>query len=435
LTPGNYSLIHYNGEPLGNLNGKLSLLHRYHANTWATLFDDGPSTTVMLNIAQVPQWNVDANGSWATAGNWSPTVVPTGATGVAGFLGKITAPRTVTVGATRTIGAIIFDNANRYTLTSGSLVVGDAANAGTIEVANGSHVISTDLTFAGNTQINIAGGQALTLSSATTLINANQTVTKIGDGTLTIGGKLSLAPGSALNVDGGTVNLNANPGGGSAANSSLAVSINGSRVVLGTNADLKELSVNYAAPGSQTLDLSSPLSSAGFHAVRVYSPSLDAAKADLWNAIVNANGPGAPDPQDGIVDLHQYPNSRIGIGKMSDHVLVRSTRIGDLNLDGTVTIADFIDLASHFNTLGTATWQEGDLNYDRNVTIADFIDLASNFGSSYTGEIMPISAADAAILADFAEEHGASVPETGMCGLAMMSVGLIWQRRRREIAA
>jgi hypothetical protein len=120
---------------------------------------------------------------------------------------------------------------------------------------------------------------------------------------------------------------------------------------------------------------------------------------------------------------------------MSDHVLIRSTRIGDVNLDGSVTISDFIDLASHFNQSGNATWQEGDLNYDRNVTIADFIDLASNFGSSYTGEIMPISAADAAILADFAEEHGASVPEPGMCGLAMMSVGLICQRRRREIAA
>src|SRR5206468_11092065 len=59
--PGKYPLISYNGEPLGDLGGKLSLLNPYHGGTWATLSDDAGSTTVMLNIAPVPQWNVDAN--------------------------------------------------------------------------------------------------------------------------------------------------------------------------------------------------------------------------------------------------------------------------------------------------------------------------------------------------------------------------------------
>ncbi|HEV8379517.1 MAG TPA: autotransporter-associated beta strand repeat-containing protein, partial [Tepidisphaeraceae bacterium] len=114
FTPGNYPLFHYNGEPIRDLTGKLSLIERYHGNTWATLFDDGSSTTVMLNIAQIPQWNVDANGSWGTAGNWSPAIVPAGPAGIAGFLGKITAPRTVTLDGARTVGTMVFDNANRY---------------------------------------------------------------------------------------------------------------------------------------------------------------------------------------------------------------------------------------------------------------------------------------------------------------------------------
>jgi hypothetical protein len=351
---------------------------------------------------------------------------------VAGFLGKITAPRTVTIdGAGRTVGTIIFDNANRYTLTSGSLTIGDAANPGTIEVASGSHVISTLLTFAGNTQINIANGQALTLSGGTSAINANQTVTKAGDGSLTISGKFSAGAGSSLNVDGGTLNLNVNPGfPGSAASSPLAMSINGSKVVLGTSVDLKELQVNYAAPGAQTLDLISPLSSIGFKAVRVYSSNLDASKADLWNAIVNANQAEAPDPMDGIIDSNSqfYRNSRIGIARIADHVLIRSTRIGDLNLDGSVTISDFIDLASHFNQIGTATWQEGDLNYDRNVTIADFIDLAANFNTSYGGDAWAISEADASMLANFAEAHG--VPEPGVMLLTTGVLGWLGRRRR-----
>jgi hypothetical protein len=115
-----------------------------------------------------------------------------------------------------------------------------------------------------------------------------------------------------------------------------------------------------------------------------------------------------------------------GIGGLDgDEVLVRYTRIGDLNLDGTVSISDFIDLASHFNTVGGATWQMGDVNYDGSVTISDFIDLASNFNQSVSGEALPISEADAAMLADFA---AANVPEPA--GLALILCGSLWMRRR-----
>jgi hypothetical protein len=54
---------------------------------------------------------------------------------------------------------------------------------------------------------------------------------------------------------------------------------------------------------------------------------------------------------------------------------------GDLNFDGTVSIADFITLASNFNK-SPATYEDGDVNYDGSVTIADFIDLAANFNAS-----------------------------------------------------
>jgi autotransporter-associated beta strand protein len=426
--PGTYPIIRYNGEPLGDLSGKLSLLRHYNGGLWSTLRDDSSSSSVVLNLTSIPQWNFDANGVWGSAGNWSPTVVPGSATGIAGFLGKITLPRTVTVDGARTIGSMIFDNVNRYTLTSGALTIGDPSNPGTIEVAQGSHTISSALTFAGNTQINIASGQALTIALSTTAINANQTVTKVGDGTLTISGKFNAGAGSQLTVDGGTVNLNANPGvfgtGG------LTLNITGSKVIAGTSLDLRGLSIDYGAPGSQTLDLRSQASAPGVRAVRVYSANLDATKADLWNAIINANVPGAADPLDGITDTFIYPNGRVGIAKMADHVLVRSTRIGDVNLDGSVTISDFIDLSSHFGQIGSATWQEGDLNYDRSVTIADFIDLASNFGGSYTGEVLPISAADAAMLAEFAEEHGASVPEPGIAIMTLGTLGWLGRRNR-----
>jgi murein DD-endopeptidase MepM/ murein hydrolase activator NlpD len=61
-------------------------------------------------------------------------------------------------------------------------------------------------------------------------------------------------------------------------------------------------------------------------------------------------------------------------------ILVRYTVLGDLNLDKTVSISDFIDLSSNFNASGG--WREGDLNFDGQITISDFIDLSANFNTS-----------------------------------------------------
>jgi hypothetical protein len=131
-------------------------------------------------------------------------------------------------------------------------------------------------------------------------------------------------------------------------------------------------------------------------------------------------------------------NSFQSIGGLDgDEILVRYTRVGDLNLDGTVTISDFIDLASHFNSIGGATWQMGDVNYDGSVTIADFIDLASNFNQSVVGNALPITDHDAAMLADFAAEHGAAAvpePRAQILGALVIACGAIRRRQRLSLA-
>ena len=62
--------------------------------------------------------------------------------------------------------------------------------------------------------------------------------------------------------------------------------------------------------------------------------------------------------RDKIIDSGLHSNSKIGLAQQTDHIYIRSTRVGDLNLDGNVTISDFLDLASNFGTVGTATWQD-----------------------------------------------------------------------------
>jgi ELWxxDGT repeat protein len=69
---------------------------------------------------------------------------------------------------------------------------------------------------------------------------------------------------------------------------------------------------------------------------------------------------------------------------------------GDLNRDGTVTIADFITLSSNFGKSNIG-WSGGDVNYDNEVTIADFIKLSANFGQSNP---QPAAAASQDVLAN-----------------------------------
>jgi len=362
-----------------------------------------------------PIWNVNGGGSWATAGNWLSNSVPNSPTGSAQFLGKITAPSIVTLDGNKQVQQLVFDNANKYTIAPGSggtLTVGNGTT-GTITVQSGTHEISAGVALSG-------------------------AVTKDGPGTLILSGTQTHAAGASLNVSQGGLNLASNAGtsasAGSAAVSTLALTVSGdgAKVTLGSSQDLKDLTISTASAGTQGVDLASPAAAGAFNALRVYSANLAATKSALNAAVANAR----TNAGDGIFDSTLHSASAIGVAQIADahgdqHVEVRATKLGDLNLDGNVTISDFLDLASHFGTPGG--WQEGDLNYDGSISISDFLDLASNFGTSYSGEIFPVNAEDQKTLASFAASIGASVPEPGTMGvIAVGAFGLLGRRRRRQ---
>src|SRR5213076_2380689 len=73
---------------------------------------------------------------------------------------------------------------------------------------------------------------------------------------------------------------------------------------------------------------------------------------------------------------------------------------GDLNRDRTVSIADFVTLASNFGKTN-ATYSDGDVNYDGEISIADFIDLGANFNKTLAAPAAPApqAAASSVILA------------------------------------
>jgi hypothetical protein len=243
--------------------------------------------------------------------------------------------------------------------------------------------------------------------------------------------------GAVLNVS-GRANLNTNAGSAAsaaapaAAKLAINVSGDGAKVVLGADQDLKSLTITDGT-GLQSVDLNSPGGAGEAHSIRVYAADLSGAKASLWSAVTHA----VANPEDGIYDsgLAAHAGSAIGVAQMTDahgddFVLVRATRIGDVNMDGVVSISDFIDLASNFN--GAGDWQHGDLNGDGVVSISDFIDLASNFNTSYSGASWPMSTSESAALAQFASSIGTSVPEPGAAFGVMVIAHAMTRRRRRR---
>jgi hypothetical protein len=401
---------------------------RLSGNIVATRMLDGPP----------PQWNKDGDGSWGDALNWDGGVPNTSAA-FANFLGAITAPRTVTLDGDRTVGRINFDNANKYTLAPGSggtLTIGSPTTAGQINLNAATHEISAKVIVAGDTDVTVPAGGRLILSGGLAL--QGTLLALAGGGALDLAGPQSHQD-AALEVDDGTLTLNSDAGAPPTANpppeigltlfvSSTAAGQN-ALVKLNASQHLQDLFVDYQEPGQQGLDLNSTANS--YHTLHLYisGDGIPEYFADLINY-------GREHPGEGIFDSGLHANAAIGLNTFTDQfgnegMLIRSTQIGDLNLDGTVTIADFIDLASNFGHSGPdVTWQQGDLNSDNAVTIADFIDLAANFGSSYAGDVISISASDFAMLNDFAAAHGITlVPEPAV--LLLFSPMIFLMRRRR----
>ncbi|HEV8606106.1 MAG TPA: autotransporter-associated beta strand repeat-containing protein [Tepidisphaeraceae bacterium] len=446
LGSGDFVIIDYsNGAPdLANFQ-----LGPAPAGYTFSLLHDIDNTNILLHVVSSgpPQWNLDANGSWSIAANWIGGV-PNAPGAVANFLGKITAPRTITLDGDKTVGTINFDNANKYTIAQGSggtlFISGSAINV----AANRTAEISAPLSLLSDTNITAASGGTLILSGPLS-IAAGKSATKLGPGILTISGAQSHGAGTSLNVNNGRANLNSNLGtaasAGAAASHPTALNISAASAgdataVTGADQNFSELSVATANAGLQGLDLATPAAPGAFRSIHVYAANLAAAKTALYSAIREA----AINPGDGIFDsgLAAHSGAKLGLAQVADahgdqNIFIRPTRIGDLNLDGQVTISDFIDLASHFN--GSGTWQEGDLNYDGQITISDFIDLASNFNATYAGGSTPINPSDQLTLSNFASGIGvdpavigSAVPEPSTLSLLTIGVCALLPRRRRN---
>jgi hypothetical protein len=104
-------------------------------------------STLSFSTAYGIDWNVDANGNWNTAANWSPATVPNAVGAVATFGPAITTFRTVTVNGSFTVGQMDFNGLSGYNYE----VRGPTSGVGTITFDVASDNASLNVTGAGPT--------------------------------------------------------------------------------------------------------------------------------------------------------------------------------------------------------------------------------------------------------------------------------------------
>jgi len=204
---------------------------------------------------------------------------------------------------------------------------------------------------------------------------ANRDVYEVTAGATVVGAGRSLTAthvrGNLLDLSAGSVvNLRANPTlGGTSKVASLLVGP-GATLNLNNNA----LIVDHAGTDTTAYSI-------------VRSQIIQARLGGTWSGTGIGSGSLASDPSLGIgyakaSDLFGTNGGTFrGLGTDGSAVLVRVTKLGDTDLNGTVNLVDFGKLRSRFGQAGD--WTSGDFDYNGTVSLNDFGSLRANFGTSY----------------------------------------------------
>ena len=106
---------------------------------------------------------------------------------------------------------------------------------------------------------------------------------------------------------------------------------------------------------------------------------------------------------------------------------MRTTSLGDSDVDGKVNVADLANLAGNFGATSGKFWINGDFDYNGNVNVADLADLAGNFGQTYGG-----GSAAMAMTAVTGGGEAAAVPEPAVIGAVCLGALALQRRPRRR---
>ena len=304
-----------------------------------------------------PRWTADADGTWGTGTNWLNATSPNGAGLRAVFARDITADRTITVEGNKTVGAIVFEDNNKYTLDGSATLTLDAlAGEAEIHSLEGSHQINTPVHLADNTIINVKPAAGTLKLTGNLTSGAGVNISKTGTGKL----EAKNIRANDLAVGEGKIQVTANGG------------VDGLTVVN---------TITIPAAGG-SLDLTD-------NDLVVNNGTYTTVQAQVLAGFGNPNVPGITSTtSDGSQILALFDNAQVGASDWlgvpigGNAVVGKYTYFGDANIDGQVTGDDYTVVDANLNTTPAVglEWLSGDMNLDGSVTGDDYTVIDANLG-------------------------------------------------------
>jgi autotransporter-associated beta strand protein len=381
---------------------------------------DGPtgSQVLLSNIVAEPlvsfitetSWTSAGNGNWSDEYNWNGAV-PSGVSSAVGFGTAIgSSPATVTLDIGPTISQMTFNNpqggsysidgANALTLDKGGSTV-------PITVTAGNHSIDVPVVLQSNVVISTAAGANLSISGG--ISGAGKSLTKSGDGTVTLSGDNTYSGGTTV-LEGTLILSSASAQ--APVFSSVGVDIQGGKMVFdytGTSpaSTIKDL-LDYSYHGdlygvgawdrgkfrsttAAATGLTLGWKDNGSNQVTVMATyagdanvdgEVDGVDVDIWKLKVGSSFNVLPGDAnyDGEVDGADFDIWKLNVGSSGEGV---TWGMADFNLDGQVDGADLDLWRLNVGSSGDdVTWDMADFNYDGEVDGADVDVWKLNVGSS-----------------------------------------------------
>ena len=357
----------YTANATFSMSAPTSTLHSIGEGSDGELYATFANGTVARILGR--QWLNTGGGSWNSSGNWVGGV-PNAPGSSANFLRRATGNATITLDGNKSVGRMLFNDDNSYTITPGSggalSINGGGAHA-RIDVRRGDHHINVPTSFGTSTDFNIADGATITFGGP---MNAplSQTLVMNGLGTVISSGGVTFAPASILTLLGGNFTI----APGSPTGTMGVLSITAGRLDLSDNAVV--LTNTPAGTFSAGFyDGASGFVAAGRNGgawngeIGVITSDTRAINTDDFTTIGVARASEAL----GIEEFETAVwNGRTING---DDTLMMFTYGGDATLDGKLNIDDYGKIDGNVGQSGSVFgWSRGDFNYDGKINIDDY---------------------------------------------------------------
>lgn len=165
---------------------------------------DNVRLSALASTGNDPRWNLNANGTWQTAGNWQPAAVPVSGSSVV-FGDVATSDRTVTLASNATANRIAFSGeAAAYTISPSATQAITLTGDGELR-SSGTQAHTIAARLSGTVGLTKEGGGEVTLTNATNNYTGG---TNIRQGTLratsvgALQGAVDVAAGATLSFEG-----------------------------------------------------------------------------------------------------------------------------------------------------------------------------------------------------------------------------------------